>query len=215
MESIIRRTGETGFVQASNVVIRNTELSLKAKGMYAVIVGLPPGWRFSINGMVAICKEQYTAVTSALDELEEHGYVIRHDPARNGEPVIYEALVNPDGTYKTDAELLGYCTENDIHIKRVEAEPAEKKKPAKKPVRHQYGEYNNVLLTDEDLAKLQKEFPGDWHDRIERLSSYIASTGKSYKNHLATIRNWARKDAEKRSSKADAQAAGIASFLSA
>lgn len=67
--------------------------------------------------------------------------------------------------------------------------------PPKKPVRHKYGSYNNVLLTDEDMDKLKAEFP-DWQDRIERLSSYIASTGKSYKNHLATIRNWARRDAE-------------------
>lgn len=63
----------------------------------------------------------------------------------------------------------------------------------KAPTRHKYGEYNNVLLSDEDMTKLQNEFP-DWQERIERLSSYIASKGVSYKNHLATIRNWARKD---------------------
>lgn len=62
-----------------------------------------------------------------------------------------------------------------------------------KPVRHKYGMYSNVLLTDEDLEKLKTEF-SDWEQRIERLSEYIASTGKSYKNHLATIRAWARKD---------------------
>ena len=69
------------------------------------------------------------------------------------------------------------------------------KAPAPKPQKHKYGEYNNVLLTDEELDKLQKEYP-DWQERIERLSSYVASTGKSYKSHYATIRNWARKDAE-------------------
>lgn len=63
----------------------------------------------------------------------------------------------------------------------------------KNNIRHKYGEYNNVLLTDSDLEKLKSEFP-DWQERVERLSSYIASTGKKYKNHLATIRNWARKD---------------------
>ena len=36
----------------------------------------------------------------------------------------------------------------------------------------------------------------DWEERIERLSSYVASTGKKYKSHYATIRNWARKDKE-------------------
>ena len=63
-----------------------------------------------------------------------------------------------------------------------------------KSTRHKYGSYKNVLLTDEDYAKLQQEFPHDYTDRIERLSEYMASTGKSYKNHLATIRNWAKRD---------------------
>lgn len=71
--------------------------------------------------------------------------------------------------------------------------------PSPKPVRHKYGAYKNVLLSDEDYTKLQAEFPRDWSDRIERLSEYIASTGKSYKNHLATIRSWARKDKPKSS----------------
>lgn len=64
--------------------------------------------------------------------------------------------------------------------------------PAK---RHQYGTYHNVLFTDEEFAKLQEEFP-DWEQRVERLSEYIASKGAKYKNHLATIRAWARKDKE-------------------
>lgn len=71
--------------------------------------------------------------------------------------------------------------------------------PSPKAVRHKYGAYKNVMLTDEDYAKLQAEFPRDWSERIERLSEYIASTGKSYKNHLATIRSWARKDKPKSS----------------
>jgi hypothetical protein len=66
--------------------------------------------------------------------------------------------------------------------------------PSKKPTKHKYGEYQNVLLSDEDMEKLKTEFPSDFQERIERLSIYKASSGKSYKNDLATIRNWARKD---------------------
>lgn len=86
----------------------------------------------------------------------------------------------------------------DIEEEREEEldiEIISKPSKAKKPTKHKYGEYQNVLLTDDELAKLKEEF-FDWKERIERLSSYIASTGKSYKNHLATIRNWARKDQE-------------------
>lgn len=62
------------------------------------------------------------------------------------------------------------------------------------PTRHRYGEYKNVLLSDSELEKLKSEFPGDWESRIERLSEYMASSGKKYKDFLATIRSWARKE---------------------
>lgn len=56
------------------------------------------------------------------------------------------------------------------------------------------GEFENVRLTEEELEKLKEQFPHDWQDRIERLSGYIASKGKRYKSHYATILSWARKD---------------------
>lgn len=85
--------------------------------------------------------------------------------------------------------------DTDIDIdKELESDKEELSKDnSKKPTKHKYGEYNNVLLTDDELDKLKSEYP-DWAERIERLSSYVASTGKSYKSHYATIRNWARKD---------------------
>ena len=63
--------------------------------------------------------------------------------------------------------------------------------------KHRYGEYHNVLLSDDELAKLKSEFPSDWQERIERVSGYCASKGKTYKNYLATIRNWARNETKK------------------
>lgn len=79
----------------------------------------------------------------------------------------------------------------------------ESSKPSKvKEVQHKYGLYNNVLLSDTDLAKVKNEFP-DWQERIERLSEYMASKGTAYKNHLATIRVWAKKDREKQPKQAE------------
>jgi hypothetical protein len=78
-----------------------------------------------------------------------------------------------------------------------------------KPVRHKYGEYKNVLLSDEDLEKLKAEFPTDWEARIEKLSAYMESTGKKYKNHLATIRNWARKETKPQAQKTTSQSGNV------
>lgn len=77
---------------------------------------------------------------------------------------------------------------------------------APKQSRHKYGQYQNVLLSDFDLEQLRTEFPSDFQARIDRLSEYLATSGKSYKNHLATIRAWARRDAEKKQEKQKAAA---------
>ena len=69
-----------------------------------------------------------------------------------------------------------------------------------KPIKHKYGEYKNVLLTDEELDKLKNEFI-DYEQKIENLSSYIESKGAKYKSHLATIRNWSKKDEQKKPDK--------------
>ena len=100
---------------------------------------------------------------------------------------------------KTNVSSLDIDIDKDKDIdKELEID---KEKDKEKNSKHKYGEYNNVLLSDEDMTKLQTEFPNDYQIRIEKLSSYIASTGKTYKNHLATIRNWARMDKERNQSK--------------
>lgn len=58
------------------------------------------------------------------------------------------------------------------------------------------GEFGNVRLTEEELEKLKERFPYDYQDRIERLSEYVASKGKRYKSHYATICSWARKESK-------------------
>jgi len=68
-------------------------------------------------------------------------------------------------------------------------------------VRHRYGEFKHVLLADNDLTKLRETFGNEKVDyEIQQLDEYIENTGKSYKNHYLTIRNWIKKDLEKNKS---------------
>ena len=88
----------------------------------------------------------------------------------------------------------------------------EKINKKEKPQKHKYGQYQNVLLSDDELEKLKTEFPVDWEERIERVSEYCASKGVTYKNYLATIRTWARKDRPRLVAKNDVQS-GLAQAL--
>lgn len=70
--------------------------------------------------------------------------------------------------------------------------------PKAKPTKHKYGEHNNVLLTDDEYAKLQEKLPYDYEMWIETLSEGIALKGYKYKSHYLAILKWARNDTEKK-----------------
>ena len=89
---------------------------------------------------------------------------------------------------------------SDIRPPEIEIElekEIEKVRPETGHPSHTYGRYQNVFLTDEELADLQVSFPAVWEQYIEKLSEYMASTGKRYQSHAATIRRWAGEDAKK------------------
>ena len=128
-------------------------------------------------------------------------------------PTIYQEekneLVVKENKAYTECIQNAYSSDTQVRLGKDRLGKDRDITPQAAPARHKYGEYQNVLLSDEDLEKLKKEF-FDWSDRIERLSAYMASTGKSYKNHLATIRNWARRD--RKTPTADVKPKGQASY---
>lgn len=59
----------------SNTHFRERYMSLKAKGLLSLMLSLPSDWDYSVEGLVAICKENETAITSTLKELKMFGYL--------------------------------------------------------------------------------------------------------------------------------------------
>lgn len=75
MSTVIRIEKNRNYVVMNNEFLRNKEMSLKAKGLLALCLSLPETWDYSLSGLVAITKENLTAVRSGLKELEEHGHL--------------------------------------------------------------------------------------------------------------------------------------------
>ena len=75
--AVIRVEKNRNFTTMSNVHLRDTNLSLKAKGLLSICLSLPDSWDYSVNGLTAICKEGRDAVLTTLQELERLGYVFR------------------------------------------------------------------------------------------------------------------------------------------
>ena len=68
----------TGFTVISNELMRDKRITLKAKGLQALILSLPPEWDMTIEGLSAICVECSDTISSILKELEAAGYLSRY-----------------------------------------------------------------------------------------------------------------------------------------
>ena len=73
----IRVEKNKNYSVISNTPLQDKNLSLKAKGLLALVFTLPDDWEYSINGIVKIVKESRDAVMTAFKELEQNGYLKR------------------------------------------------------------------------------------------------------------------------------------------
>lgn len=73
--AIFRTHKNQNYTVMSNYHLKDKNMSLKAKGLLSVMLSLPDDWDYSLAGLIAICKENETAVKSALKELKDFGYI--------------------------------------------------------------------------------------------------------------------------------------------
>ena len=132
-------------------------------------------------------------IRNALKRLEEAGLIM----TGNYNKSAYDRTMWYAFTEKGKSILQNYKMEvvklqnqNDKTEKPIPDNTADNKADNK----HKYGEFENVLLTDEEYGKLKKKFPTDYPRRIEDLSVYLKSKNKKYASHYATILAWARKN---------------------
>ena len=80
------------------------------------------------------------------------------------------------------------------------------KKKTTKEVRHKYGEFKNVLLSDKDLEKLKAEYGEDLVEKyIKKMDEWIELNGRRYKNYYLALRQWMNKEVSKKQEKVERQ----------
>lgn len=57
-----------------------------------------------------------------------------------------------------------------------------------------HGSFLNVFLSDSEYNDLRTRYPQHYEAKIERLSRYLESTGKTYRNHYSTLLDWLEED---------------------
>ena len=80
------------------------------------------------------------------------------------------------------------------------------KKKTTKEVRHKYGEFKNVLLSDKDLEKLKTEYGEELVEKyIKKMDEWIELNGRRYKNYYLALRQWMNKEVSKKQTKVEKQ----------
>ena len=72
------------FTIMSNYHLRDKNLSLKAKGLLSQMLSLPEEWDYTLAGLACINKESKDAIRSAVNELEQAGYIPRRQTTTEG-----------------------------------------------------------------------------------------------------------------------------------
>ena len=119
------------YTVMANHHLRNTELSLKAKGLLSLMLSLPEEWDYTTKGLAHICKDGVDSICAGVRELEEQGYVVR------------ERIRNPNGQ-------LGAI---EYTILEQPQEPKQEKPERENPVQA------NPVLDDPVLGKPEQENP--------------------------------------------------------
>ena len=136
------------------------------------------------------------SVKTALSSLEDHALILRKRQGVGKANRIYVKL-------PVDRNLSARQTENCpsdgkktvCHMERKLSGNKNKESKTNESKRRSkaYDKYQNVILSDGDMDSLRRTVP-PYRDYIERLSTYMQSSGKRYADHAATIKSWYLRD---------------------
>lgn len=147
--AIHRTKKDKNFTVMSNLHLQDTRLSLKTVGLFSKILSLPDNWKYSIQGLAAICKENVTAIKSALAELEKTGYLrvtkkLPNETASGRIEYVYDFFENPDENQAVEnisVERVSVANQDLLNTKELNTKELNKK--------------NNIIKNKQksDLAK--------------------------------------------------------------
>lgn len=189
-------------------LLPNNPLSSNAQCLYVYLLNKNNelGWikEFTVSnlivcGMTGLNRQ---SMDRARNELKQKGYIEYKKGISNhaGRYLIVE-FDTQDNTQDDTQEDTQDDTQNGHKVSTLNKLNKTKQKNKKKINKKKFGEYENVKLDDEQYLKLVNDFPQDYKSRIQNLDDYIQMHGDKYKDHLATIRAWARKEGYKKPKK--------------
>lgn len=197
--SVFRVNKTKDYTVMSNHHLRDKALSLKAKGLLSMMLALPEDWDYSVNGLVAICREDVRAVKSALAELKEQGYLVVTKLYPNGErkriEYVYDIFERPQEARSQEVQnvavenvpLQNVELQNVTQLNTKESNTKELNTDHKKErKRHSFDAIINAY-TDNPSTR---ELLGEWLQN--RKAKRAAMTDNAIKRNIDKLDQYAR-----------------------
>ena len=137
------------YTVMANHHLRNTALSLKAKGLLSLMLSLPEDWDYTTKGLARICRDGVDSICATVRELEDAGYIIR-ERVRNANgrlgSIEYTILEQPRPPEPKPGKPE---RENPVQVKPVLDSPVLGKPEQEKPAQlNTKGSSNQISNTD-------------------------------------------------------------------
>lgn len=142
------------FSIVSNKIIRDTRLSLKARGLLILMLSLPDNWEFSIAGLSTTSGEGKDSIRNGVKELESAGYLTRqrkHLPNGKLAEMEYTIYEEPIETTKEEATQDSPikeepALEKSTQVNTVQGKPTE--------INKEYKEVLNIASTERERENI-------------------------------------------------------------
>ena len=166
------------YTVMSNYHLKDTGLTLKAKGLLSMMLSLPDEWNYTTRGLASICKESVETIGKTLRELESAGYLTRRQlRGKNGritdtEYTIFEKPVKPQPE-PAPPDTASPGTENPDMVKPDTEKPAElniEKSNTKKSIT--YGSSTDSIPFRETAAARPPERKGRDAMSVSEIENY-------------------------------------------
>ena len=193
----------------------NKELSANEKILLAEIDslgGLSDGCFASNQYLAEFFGLSKDRISKLISGLKNKGYITVELVYKEGTCEVDKRIIklNPYSYFQLGGQdHLGGIGENNDYITKqynINNNNKTSKKKTTKEVRHKYGEFKNVLLSDKDLEKLKAEYSEELVEKyIKKMDEWLELNGKHYKNYYLALRQWMNKEVSKKQEKVEKQ----------
>lgn len=201
---------DSHFTVISNKLLRSKKLNPKQKGMLLKVLSLPNTWKFSVSGLVKICKEGKSAIKARLAELTELGYLVRtqlksNESKSRGFEYIYEFF--EVALSKEDAEKKLEKTRKNAKKSVKDLFPKKSKKSGKTgagTAKKQHSGFRSAENPNAETPQAEKQAQSNTNDKINKNKEFSdkesispsapqKKSGKSF-NNLSMLKSQQMKE---------------------